>query len=78
MMVSVEASFSVESDDDLVFSGSAYYSSETSVDESVSSSASELSGSARMEVVPYLFEPECSSGDTPGSPVTDSVNMPYP
>ena len=73
-MASVEASFSVESDHESVFSGSAYYSSETSASESDSSSASKLSGLAWMEVMPYLFEPECSSSNTPGSPVTDSVD----
>ena len=54
-MASVEVTFSVESDDKLVFSGSAYYSSETSKGENVYLGASELSRSAWMEVVPYFL-----------------------
>ena len=62
MAESSNSSCSVESDDDSFLSGSVNYSTESSVDLSVS----DLSVSAEVEVLPYRFEPEASDNESIG------------
>ena len=60
MAESSNSSCSIESDDNSFLSGSVNYSTESSVDLSLS----DLSVSAEVEVVPYCFEPEGSDSES--------------
>ena len=62
MAESSNSSCSIESNDDSFLSGSMNYSTESSVDLSIS----DFSVSAEVEVLPYRFEPEVSDSESIG------------